>query len=309
MSRIKGVDENRPVRLGRRLARADRIARGRGVAPTVYPFPGRRAATRGLALLTVIVAGLGALALAVSAPPSGAKTSHVRPTVVLVHGAFADASSWSGVIVRLLRDGYRVIAPANPLRGLAYDAAYVASVLKTVKGPVVLVGHSYAGAVIGQAAADLPNVKALVFVDGFALDTGESITSAGAAFTNDLLGSALLERRFPLPDGQTATDVYVQPSRYHAVMGADLPEATTALLAATQRPIALSAFDEKATAAAWKTIPSVFVIGRQDRAIDPAELLFMAHRAHGRVVELQASHLGLISHVGAVAKVIEQAAR
>jgi len=156
------------------------------------------------------------------------------------------------VIVRLQRARYPVIAPANPLRGLAYDAAYIASVVKTIKGPVVLVGHSYAGAVIGQAAAHLRNIRTLVFVDGFALNVGESAQSAGARFTNDLLGTALLTRRFPLRDGRTGTDVYIKPSRYHAVMGADLPTDTTALLAATQRPAAQATFDcdERGLAAA-----------------------------------------------------------
>jgi pimeloyl-ACP methyl ester carboxylesterase len=252
---------------------------------------------------------IAVLALTAAAPTAGAQATPRRPTVVLVHGAFADASSWNGVIARLRRAGLPVIAPANPLRGIASDAAYVAGVIKTIPGPVVLVGHSYGGAVIGQAAAGLPNVKALVFVDAFALDVGETSQTAGAKFTNVLLPKALLTRPFPLPNGQTGTDVYVQPSRFHAVMGADLPARTTSLLAATQRPIAQSAFGEKPTAAAWRTIPSTFVIGRQDRAIDPAELRFMARRAHGRTIEINASHLGLISHAPAVTRVIRSVAR
>jgi pimeloyl-ACP methyl ester carboxylesterase len=289
---------DRPIHPSRRIAEAS--------PPVRHTAVGRRAGAQRLSLLVACV--VAAFALAASAPAADAKTSRPRPTVVLVHGAFADSSSWNGVIARLRRAGYPVMAPANPLRGIPYDAAYLASVVKTITGPVELVAHSYGGAVIGQAAAALPNVKALVFVDAFALDVGESPNSAGAGYTNVLLPSALLTRPFPLPDGQTGTEVYVEPSKFHAVMGADLPERTTALLAATQRPIASSAFSDTATAAAWKTIPSTFIIGRQDRAIDPDELRFMAHRAHGRTVEINASHLGLISRAATVARVIRQAA-
>jgi pimeloyl-ACP methyl ester carboxylesterase len=259
--------------------------------------------------LVVVTFALAALALPAGAQAGARKATGHPPTIVLVHGAFADASSWNGVVAPLQRAGYTVIAPANPLRGIVYDATYTASVVKTITGPVVLVGHSYGGAVIGQAAADLPNVKALVFVDAFALDVGEDTGTAGADFPAPLLSSSLLTRPFALPGGQTGTDVYVDPSRFHAAMGADLPKRTTRLLAATQRPIAQSAFSEKPTAAAWKTIPSTFIIGRQDRAIDPGELRFMAQRAHGRTIEINSSHLSLISHAGVVASVIRDTAR
>ena len=165
------------------------------------------------------------------------------------------------------------------------------------------------GRVIGQAAAELPNVKSLVFVDAFALDVGEPAGSIGERFPDNDLGSALSTRPYTLPGGQTGTDVYVQPDRFHAVIGADVPERATALAAAAQRPIDQSAFVVPPTAAAWKTLPSWFVIGRQDRAIDPAGLRFMAKRAHGHVTEINASHLGLISHATTVASVIERAAR
>ncbi len=267
-----------------------------------------RSATRLIRPLIAATAIVLALAMSATAAPE-ARTSPSRPTVVLVHGAFADASSWNGVLAHLQRAGYPLIAPANPLRGIAYDAAYLAGLVKSINGPVVLVAHSYGGAVIGQAAAGLPNVKALVFVDAFAFDVGEDAQSAGAKFTNVLLPDALLTRPYATPDGRTGTEVYVQPSRFRAVMGADLPEKTTAALAATQRPIDASAFTEKVTAAAWRTLPSTFVIGREDRAIDPDELRFMARRAHGRVIEIDASHLGLISHAGAVANAIRRAAQ
>jgi pimeloyl-ACP methyl ester carboxylesterase len=262
---------------------------------------------RHLALATV---GIAALALtATNSVAAPAKKHSAKPTVVLVHGAFADASTWNGVIARLQRDGYPVIAPANPLRGIGYDATYLESVVKTFPGPVVLVGHSYGGAVIGQAGASLPNVKSLVFVDAFALDAGEPAGSIGQRFPNNDLGPALYTRPYTLPGGQTGTDVYVQPDNFHAVIGADVPETATTLAAAAQRPIDQSAFVVPPTAAAWKTIPSWFVIGRQDRAIDPAGLRFMAQRAHGHITEINASHLGLISHANTVADVIERAAR
>jgi len=233
------------------------------------------------------------------------KTRQAKPTVVLVHGAFADASTWNGVIGRLQRDGYPVIAPANPLRGIQPDADYLTSVVKTISGPVVLVGHSYGGAVIGQAGASLPNIKSLVFVDAFALEPGEPAGSIGQRFPNNDLGPALYTR--PSVDG--GTDVYVQPDKFRAVIGADLPASAINVAAAAQRPIDQSAFVVPPTAAAWKTLPSWFVIGRQDRAIDPAGLRFMAKRAHGKITEINASHLGLISHADTVTQVIERAAR
>jgi pimeloyl-ACP methyl ester carboxylesterase len=267
----------------------------------------KRSIRRRIALGLIAVTALALTATNTLATPS--ETRGPKPTVVLVHGAFADASTWNAVIDRLQRDGYPVIAPANPLRGIAADATYVASVVKTIPGPVVLVGHSYGGAVIGQAAAGLPNVKSLVFVDAFALDVGETAGSIGDRFPNNDLGSALFTRPYELPGGQTGTDLYVQLSRFHAVIGADVPEDATKLAAAAQRPIDQSAFGEAPSAAAWKTIPSWFVIGRQDRAIDPAALRFMAQRAHGHTTEINASHLGLISHASTVAEVIERAAR
>ncbi len=269
--------------------------------PSVTP----RVRCFGLLLLAVLAA---TLTLATSAAARPATSSSTKPTIVLVHGAFADASSWNGVIGRLQRAGHPVIAPALPLRGVASDSAYLASVVATIEGPVVLVGHSYAGAIIGQAGASLSNVKALVYVDGLALDVGESAQSVGAKYTNNLLGPALITRPFPLADGRTGKDLYVDPKRFPAVFGADLPRRITETLAVAQRPIADTAFTDKVTAAAWKTIPSSFVFGRYDRAIDPAELAFLARRAGGPMRILNGSHLSLISHAPAVARVIRRAA-
>jgi pimeloyl-ACP methyl ester carboxylesterase len=262
---------------------------------------------RGIAL--VAVAGAALAATATNSLAASPTVRQPKPTVVLVHGAFADASTWNGVIDRLQRDGYPVIAPANPLRGISYDATYLNSFVKTIPGPVVLVGHSYGGAVIGQAGAGLPNVKSLVFVDAFALEVGEPAGAIGQRFPNNLLGPALVARPYALPNGQTGTDLYVDPSQFRAVIGADVPQHSIDLAAAAQRPVDQAAFVEPPTAAAWKTLPSWFVIGRQDRAIDPAGMKFMAHRAHGHITEINASHLGLISRAGTVADVIERAAR
>jgi pimeloyl-ACP methyl ester carboxylesterase len=247
-------------------------------------------------------ATIAAAALGLTAPAHAAD----KPTIVLVHGAFADASSWNGVIVDLERDGYPVVAAANPLRGLAGDAAYVASVVKSVHGPVVLVGHSYGGAVISQAAAGADNVKSLVFVDGFALDAGENIAELGGKFPPVPLGGALTA--VPLPDG--GQDLYVNRDRLGDVFAADVPPARAKLMAAEQRPIAAAAFGEPATAAAWKTIPSWWIYGSADQAIAPAELAFMAQRAQSKetVVVAGGSHVTLISHPHEVATIIEAAA-
>jgi pimeloyl-ACP methyl ester carboxylesterase len=241
-----------------------------------------------------------AAALAVAATASAAAE---KPTI---HGAFADSSSWNGVIADLQRDGYTVIAAANPLRGIASDATYVASVVKSVPGSVVLVGHSYGGAVISQAGAATGNVKALVYVDAFTLDAGESAGELGAKFPQIPLGAALTSA--PLPDG--GQDLYVRPDKFGVVFAPDLPAASVKLAAAEQRPLAASALGEKPTAAAWKTIPSWFIYGSADQAIHPAELAFMADRAHSRktVVVPGGSHVTLISHPHEVAALIEEAA-
>ncbi|MGW2964481.1 alpha/beta fold hydrolase [Streptomyces sp. NPDC001220] len=257
------------------------------------------------------VAGAAALALAVTAPADATAAHHTtakKPTVVLVHGAFVDASSWNGVIKRLQHDGYPVIAPANPLRGLNSDAAYINSVLKSVKGPVVLAGHSYGGSVISQAAAGDPNVKALVYIAAFAQDKGETVTDLNSKFPATELGTALKPVPYPLADGTTGTDLYVKTDKFHSVFAADVPTSLTDLAAATQRPVSASVFDEKPTQAAWKTIPSWDLITTADHAINPDEQRFMAHRAHAHTTEINSSHAVTLSHPGAVTRVIEQAA-
>ncbi|MFE3271106.1 alpha/beta fold hydrolase [Streptomyces sp. NPDC059215] len=260
------------------------------------------------------VAGVAALTLtAATGSASAAKAEHgpsqPKPTVVLVHGAFADSSSWNGVIERLRHEGYPVIAPANPLRGLAGDAAYIHSVLKSVSGPVVLVGHSYGGAVISEAAVDSPQVKALVYIAAFAPEKGESALELSSKFPGSTLGTALNPVPFPLPGGGTGTDLYIKTDTFHHQFAADVPKRVTDLMAATQRPVAASALDEKATTPAWKTIPSWDLVTTQDLNIPPAAQRFMAERAHAHTVEIKASHAVSVSHPGAVTRLIEQAAR
>ncbi|WP_225847748.1 alpha/beta fold hydrolase [Streptomyces sp. HPF1205] len=233
----------------------------------------------------------------------------VKPTVVLVHGAFADSSSWNGVIERLRHDGYPVVAPANPLRGLTYDADYLKSFLKTIDGPVVLAGHSYGGAVISEAASDDPNVKALVYIAAFAPEKGETALGLSNKFPGSTLGSVLNAVPFPLPTGGTGTDLYIKTDAFHHQFAADVPERVSDLMAATQRPIAAAALEEEATEAAWKTIPSWNLVTTQDLNIPAAAQRFMARRAHSHTTEIKASHAVSVSRPGAVTRLIEQAAR
>ena len=246
------------------------------------------------------------LALAAAASPAAAAPA-AKPTIVLVHGAFADASSWTPVVGMLQHAGYHVIAPANPLRAPSSDGAYIHALLATIKGPVVLVGHSYGGMVISNAANGAPNVKALVYVAAFAPEAGETTGGLDAKDPGSLLGTALAPP-VPLPGG--GHDLYVVEEKFHAAFATDLPADAALAAAATQRPITDIAFGEKATAPAWKTIPSWFVFGDHDTAIPPKTEAFMAERAHSRetVVVKGASHVVMTSHPADVVKVIEDAA-
>ncbi|GAX58858.1 alpha/beta fold hydrolase [Streptomyces olivochromogenes] len=232
-----------------------------------------------------------------------------KPTIVLVHGAFADSSSWNGVVKRLQQNGYTVAAPANPLRGIPQDSTYIASFLKSVKGPIVLVGHSYGGEVISQAAAGNNNVKALVYINAIMPDVGESFASLSAKFAPAALTKALKQVPFRNGDGTTGTDVYVQPNKLHQVFAADLPTSQTDIMAVTQRPIALSAFTDKLTGAAWRNKPVYVLVGKQDQAINPSLERYEAKRANARkTVEIDSSHVSLVSHPQAVKNLIADAA-
>ncbi|MFF4837786.1 alpha/beta fold hydrolase, partial [Streptomyces sp. NPDC001315] len=206
-------------------------------------------------------AGLALGAFALSGTANGATASadagrHTKPTIVLEHGAFADGSSWNGVIADLRADGYPVVAAANPLRGPASDAAALRTVLDHVKGPKILVGHSYGGNVISQAATNDPDVKALVYVAAFLPAPGESALELTNKYPGSTLPDALDPVTYRQADGSTATDLYIQQDKFRHQFAADVPAGQAALMAAEQRPIAQSALEEKATTAAWKTKPS-----------------------------------------------------
>lgn len=230
-----------------------------------------------------------------------------KPTIVLVHGAFADSSSWNLVVTRLKKDGYPVVAVANPLRGVKSDGDYVANVIKSVKAPVVLVGHSYGGSVISDAASDAHNVKALVFVAAFAPEKGESAVDLSSKFPGSTLAPTLASP-VVLPGGEK--DLYIDQGKFPEQFAADVPAATARLMAVAQRPITDAALAEPAPAAAWQAIPSWFIYGDADKNIPPKTLQWMAERAKSRktVAVEGASHVVMISHPGEVTKLIEEAA-
>ncbi|WP_037599801.1 alpha/beta fold hydrolase [Streptacidiphilus rugosus] len=263
----------------------------------------RRPLTVSLALL-LAAGGLVGAEQAMAAPTLAPAHTAAKPTIVLVHGAFADASSWTGVIQRLQRDGYPVIAPANPLRGLPSDSAYLASVLHSIQGPIVLVGHSYGGEVITDAAAGDPQVKALVYIAAIAPDKGESANDILGKFPGSELGSALNQVSYPLPDGKTATDLYIKPDKFRAAFAADVPAATAAVMAATQRPIDATSLGAPSTTPAWGTIPSWYLVANQDKTIPPAAERFMAERAHAHTSAVNSSHAVAVSHPDAVTDII-----
>jgi pimeloyl-ACP methyl ester carboxylesterase len=260
-------------------------------------------------LVVLVAAAVAALSLTLVRPSGDAQArARAKPTIVLVHGAFADASGFGAVTSRLQHRGYTVIAPANPLRGPASDAAYVASVMRTIKGPIVLVAHSYGGAVITEAGNQVGNVKALVYLNALALDEGESNLGITERFPNHF-AEALIPRPFPQPDGTQGTDLYIDPAKFRSLFAPDVPARLAARMATAQRPLSLAAAQEKSTAPAWKTIPSWYLIGRQDKVISPAAQRFMAKRAHAHTVEIKSSHVSYISHPAKVTKLILRAAR
>jgi pimeloyl-ACP methyl ester carboxylesterase len=232
-----------------------------------------------------------------------------KPSIVLVHGAWGDSANWNGVVGILQRDGYSVYAPPNPLDGLPYDSAYIRDFLRTISGPIILVGHSYGGAVITDAATGDKQVKALVYVDGFAPAQGETIGQLVSAVPGSCAGPPNLALA-PYPGAPAgAEDAYIKQSAFPSCMANGLPLAEARELGATQRPLTTLALTQKSGVPAWKTIPSWAVIGTADHAIPPAELLFMAHRMHAHITMIPgAPHLSMIYSPGTVAKVILEAA-
>lgn len=252
---------------------------------------------------------LSAAAVAITGPALAKQApAEPKPTVVLVHGAFADASSWNGVARELRDKGYPVVAVANPLRSVAGDARYAASVIDSIRGPVVLVGHSYGGTIISNAAVGKSQVKALVYVSAFAPEQGETVAGLAGKFPGSTLGDALAPP-VPLPDG--GVDLYIQQDKFRKQFAADVKPSEARLMAVGQRPLAEAALKEANEGTAWKSIPSYFIYGTADRNIPPAAIAWMAQRAQskGTVAITDASHVPMVSHPHAVTVLIETAAR
>ncbi|MFC7979983.1 alpha/beta fold hydrolase [Streptomyces cinereoruber] len=258
-------------------------------------------------------AAVGLSATVMALPGSAGATPHhnqSRPTIVLEHGAFADAGSWDGVVERLQSAGYPVVAAANPLRGPANDAAYLRSVVEHVEGPVVLVGHSYGGTVISQAATGLEDkVKALVYIAAFMPDKGESSLGLTNKFPGSTLGQVIEPVNYVLPDGSQGADVYIKPDKFREQFAADVSAGQARLMATGQRPVAAAALEEKSTQAAWRTIPSWSLVTTQDKNIPLAAQRFMSKRANAHTTEINASHAVSVSRPDAVAHIVEKAAR
>jgi pimeloyl-ACP methyl ester carboxylesterase len=236
-----------------------------------------------------------------------------KPTIVLVHGAWASTSSWNGVISRLQAAGYTVVAPPNTLMGLTYDDAYLADFLHSISGPIVLVGHSYGGAVVTNAATGDKQVKALVYVDAFMPAKGESVGQLVAAKPGSCVAvedPTTIFNLVPYPGApKGAVDAYLKQSVFPDCIANGLPAAEQRQLAVTQLPLSTIALSQKSGVPAWKTIPSWAVIGTEDHTIPPAELMFMAERAHAHITTVAAPHVSMISNPGVVTGVILQAAR
>jgi len=230
-----------------------------------------------------------------------------QPTVVLVHGAFADASGFGGVIRELSASGYRVLAPPNPLRGLAGDAATVAAVAGAIDGPVVLVGHSYGGAVITQASAALDNVAGLVYLAAFSLDAGESCASVQAPFPASMLAATAEPTPYDAPGAAGGPDLFIGEAQFRETFCADVPVDLAQVMYATQRPLAVAALTENATAAGWKAIPSWYLVSSRDSAISPEAQRFMARRMGSATEEIDGSHTAFIAQPVRTAEFIKTA--
>ena len=276
------------------VARAAQHARLRLIIPALA------VATAGLVIPFSQIASAQATARA-------ALSGGPKPTIVLEHGAWANTGSWDAVIQRLQADGYTVDAPPNPLQGLPYDSAYLADFLHSISGPIILVGHSYGGAVITNAATGDSQVKALVYVDAFAPAQGQTLAQLLAAYPGSCAVPANLTV-VPFPGAPAGVgDAYITQSVFPSCMANGLPAAEAQVQAATQAPIATIALTQPTGVPAWKTIPSWAVVGTADHAIPLALQLAMAENAHARITEVDAPHLSMISDPGVVTSVILRA--
>jgi pimeloyl-ACP methyl ester carboxylesterase len=264
-------------------------------------------------LIPALVMVIAALIIPLSQTASARTTTRAaasggpKPTIVLEHGAWADTSSWNGVIRRLQADGYTVYAPPNPLQGLTYDSAFLADFLHSVSGPIVVVGHSYGGAVITNAVTGDPQVKALVYVDAFAPAQGQTLAGLLASVPGSCAVPANLNV-VPFPGAPAGVgDAYITQSAFPSCMANGLPAGEANVLAATQLPIATSALADPSGVPGWQTIPSWAVVGTADHAIPPALQLAMAENAHAHITEVDAPHLSMVSDPGVVTSVILQA--
>ncbi|PYI65180.1 alpha/beta hydrolase [Arthrobacter livingstonensis] len=266
----------------------------------------------GLALLALLPIQPATAQAPTTAPTQSATSSQVKPTIVLVHGAWADGSSWAPVSAILQAHGYSVLVPPNPLRGLSSDAASISAFIQqATTGPVVLVGHSYGGAVITNAATSTPTVKALVYVDAFAPAQGQTLGQIIGGSTSALnvpdpttVFNVVADPNSPAGDG----DLYLKPSTFNSAFAQDLPRAVRNILSPAQRPLAVGANLESSGTPAWAAIPSWFVVGTADKVIPQTTQLQMAAAAGGQVTKVNASHLSLLSKPLQVAQVITQAA-
>jgi pimeloyl-ACP methyl ester carboxylesterase len=270
---------------------------------------GRRGAwTAGIAALTAFAA---LLVSSSSATGAATKTTSAKPTIVLVHGAWADGSSWSLVTQRLQAAGYTVDVAANPLQSLSGDSTYLASFLSTISGPIVLAGHSYGGAVITNAATGNVNVKALVYIDAYIPDKGQSLvklTGAGSCFAVKDLSTVF--NFVPIPGAPSKdVDTYVKPSVFPGCFANGLSAREGAVYAASQRPLTTAALNEPSGVPAWKTIPSWALVGLDDHVIPPASQEAMANHAKAKITKIHAPHLSMLSDPAAVTTLIEQAAQ
>ena len=274
-----------------------------------------RAARHARLRLIILAVAIAALIIPLSQIASAQATTRAvpsggpKPTIVLEHGAWANTASWAAVIGRLQADGYTVDAPPNPLQGLPYDSSYLADFLHSISGPIILVGHSYGGAVITNAATGDSQVKALVYVDAFAPAQGQTLAQLLAAYPGSCVVPANLTV-VPIPGAPAGVgDAYIKQSVFPSCMADGLPAAEAQVQAATQAPIATIALTQPTGVPAWKTIPSWAVVGTADHAIPPALQLAMAENAHARITEVHAPHLSMISDPGVVTSVILQAVR